>query len=51
MEQPGGFQMPDPLAGLPSRYLHTPEAARFLVFPAELWRNTATKALGEIPQN
>jgi predicted DNA-binding transcriptional regulator AlpA len=30
MEQHGGFQMPDPLAGLPPRYLRTPEAARFL---------------------
>jgi len=26
----GAFQMPDPNAGLPPRYLRTPEAARFL---------------------
>jgi predicted DNA-binding transcriptional regulator AlpA len=30
MEDHGGSIMPDPMAGMPPRYLRTPEAARFL---------------------
>ena len=36
--------MPDPMAGLPPRYLRTPEAARFLGCPAARWKSTERTA-------
>jgi hypothetical protein len=38
--------MPDPLAGLPPRFLRTPEAARFLGLSGRTLKSTAPTALG-----
>ena len=36
--------MPDPMAGLPPRFLRTPEAARYLGLSGVPWRSTAPTA-------
>ena len=44
--------MPDPLAGLPPRYLRTPEAARFLGLSGRTLEKHRTYGTGtEIPQD
>ena len=43
--------MPDPLAGLPPRFLRTPEAARFLGLSGRTLEKHRTYGTGPIPQD